>query len=116
MLRGLRFGKRMGTLEVPHATSGTKSARRVTAVWAGDLDGFGSDIREPPTDDRREGAGMVEWRHGLSVGNAGFESAAKASLSNFDQGIGTTGRFLNRKRHGQLRAQSTLLRMSEQSP
>jgi len=50
MLRGLRFGKRTGALEVPHATSGTKSARQVTAVLAGDLDGFGSDIREPPTD------------------------------------------------------------------
>jgi len=50
MLRGLRFGKRTGALEVPHATSGTKSARRVTAVLAGDLDDFGSDIREPPTD------------------------------------------------------------------
>jgi hypothetical protein len=37
-------------LEVPHATSGTKSARRVTAVLSGDLDGFGSDICEPPTD------------------------------------------------------------------
>src|SRR5215469_9785990 len=35
MLRGLRFGKRTGALEVPHATSGTKSARRVTAVLAG---------------------------------------------------------------------------------
>jgi hypothetical protein len=35
MLRGLRFGKRTGALEVPHGTSGTKSPRRVAAVSAG---------------------------------------------------------------------------------
>jgi len=46
MLRGLRFGKRTGALEVPRRTSGTKFA----AVSAGDLDGFSPDIREPPTD------------------------------------------------------------------
>src|SRR6516225_7524496 len=47
ILRGLRFGKRTGALEVPHGTSGTKSPRRVAAVSAGDLDGFSPDIREP---------------------------------------------------------------------
>jgi hypothetical protein len=52
MLRGLRFGKRTGALEVPHGTSDTKSPQRVAAMSAGDLDGFGPDIREPPTDGR----------------------------------------------------------------
>src|SRR6516164_11588441 len=52
ILRGLRFGKRTGALEVPRGTSGTKSPPRVAAVSAGDLDGFGPDIREPPTASR----------------------------------------------------------------
>jgi len=47
MLQGLRCGKRTGALEVPHGASGTKSPRRVAAMSAGDLDGFGPDIREP---------------------------------------------------------------------
>jgi hypothetical protein len=51
MLRGLRFGKRTGALEVPHGTSGTKSRRGVAVVSAGDLDGFGDDIRKPPRDE-----------------------------------------------------------------
>jgi hypothetical protein len=53
-------------------------------------------------DGRQERTGLNEtsfWRHGLSVGNADVKSAGKANLSNFDQGIGTTGRFLNRERH-----------------
>ena len=47
MLQGLRCGKRTGALEAPHGASGTKSPRRVAAMSAGDLDGFGPDIREP---------------------------------------------------------------------
>ena len=44
---GLCYEGSSAALEVPHGTSGTKSPRRIAAMSAGDLDGFGPDIREP---------------------------------------------------------------------
>ena len=59
MLRGLRFGKRTGALEVPRGTSGTKFA----AVSAGDLDGFSPDIREPAAGLTLEPAARLDPSH-----------------------------------------------------
>ena len=50
MLQGLRFGKRTGTLEVPPERRARRVAGGLRPCPAGDLDGFGPDIREPPTD------------------------------------------------------------------
>jgi len=79
MLQGLRFGKRTGTLEVPPERRARRVAGGLRPCPAGDLDGFGPDIREPPTD----GAPIVsmhrsKWRAALPSSASRLMAGASA--------------------------------------
>jgi hypothetical protein len=62
MLRGLRFGKRTRLRFLAE-----RRARKFAAVSAGDLDGFGPDIREPPTDGSPIASMPKQWRAALFI-------------------------------------------------